>query len=177
MELVILKKIINNNYINQDLIDSLNQTFEKFQINTPLRQSHFLSQIIHESGSFKYNREIASGQNYENRADLGNIQKGDGVKYVGRGYIQITGRSNYEMITRLLGVDFINNPELLEKNPYAMLSAGIYWENHNLNHYADLDDILTISKKINGINKNTGLPNGYDDRKKWLKICKDVFKI
>jgi putative chitinase len=174
MDLITLKKIISNAYVNQELSDSLNSTFIKFDINTPLRQAHFIAQIIHESGGFKYKEEIASGQAYENRKDLGNTQKGDGIKYKGRGFIQSTGRANYELLTRILGVDFINNPELLCQNPYAMLSAGIYWDNHNLNHYADLDDVLTISIKINGINKTTGQPNGLYDRKQWLTKCKSI---
>src|ERR1700736_740911 len=65
------------------------------QINTPLRQAHFLAQLGHESGSLRYTAELASGTAYEGRADLGNTQPGDGSRFKGRGLIQINGRSNY----------------------------------------------------------------------------------
>ena len=168
MDLITLQKIVNNKFVNQDLVDGINQTFEKYQINTKLRQCHFLAQILHESGLFKYTLELASGQAYEGRVSLGNLQKGDGVKFKGRGYIQITGRFNYDKLSKEFNIDFISDPKLLENNPYAMLSAGWYWNLHNLNEFADKDDIITITRKING-----GL-NGFDDRKKWLEKCKGV---
>jgi putative chitinase len=169
LTLLKLKSIINNKYITNDLILALNQTFVKYEINTKLRQIHFLAQIIHESGSFKYVQEIASGEAYEGRKDLGNYNKGDGVKYKGRGLIQITGRNNYTELSKAFGTNFIDNPILLETYPHAALSAGWYWDSRKLNIFADKDDIITITRKING-----GL-NGIDDRKKWLQILRDVF--
>jgi putative chitinase len=63
-------------------------------INTPLRQAHFLAQVGHESGGFIYNEELASGEAYNGRADLGNTHPGDGPRFKGRGLIQLTGRAN-----------------------------------------------------------------------------------
>ncbi len=63
-------------------------------INTPLRRVHFFAQIGHESKELIYSEEIASGRAYEGRFDLGNTQPGDGVRFKGRGLIQITGRAN-----------------------------------------------------------------------------------
>jgi hypothetical protein len=117
-----------------------------------------------------YNKEIASGKAYEGRKDLGNIKVGDGVLFKGRSFIQITGRSNYKLISEALGVDFISNPVLLESDQYAFLGAGWFWNTKKLNKYADVDDFLTITKRINGGT------NGLEDRKNWLMKCKAVIK-
>ncbi|MCX7219989.1 MAG: glycoside hydrolase family 19 protein, partial [Burkholderiales bacterium] len=74
----------------------LNATMLEFNINTPLRLASFLAQVGHESGQLKYLKELASGDAYEGRKDLGNTQAGDGVRFKGRGLIQITGRANYK---------------------------------------------------------------------------------
>lgn len=153
-----------------DLLPFLEECFEKYKINTPLRQSHFLAQVMHESGGFRYFEEIASGKAYEGRKDIGNIQPGDGVKYKGRGVIQITGRTNYTQLSKDFGVDFINQPDLLETPRYGVLSAGWFWDSRNLNYWADRDDIETITKRING-----GL-NGYDDRLMWYNKIKTILK-
>ena len=75
----------------------LNDTMATFEIDTPMRQAHFLAQIAHESGSLRYVREIASGEAYEGRQDLGNVMPGDGPRFKGRGLIQLTGRTNYKL--------------------------------------------------------------------------------
>jgi len=163
-----LLKICNNHFVNDELLKSLNETFNKYQIDSNLRQCHFLAQILHESGSFQYTKELASGKAYEGRKDLGNFNLGDGQKYKGRGLIQITGKFNYQALSNELNADFIEHPDLLEKFPYACLSAGWYWNSRNLNELADNDDFLMITKKING-----GV-NGLEDRKRWLEICKKI---
>lgn len=148
-------------------IAPLNLTLEKYQINTPKRISAFLAQLAHESGSLRYVEEIASGAAYEGRKDLGNTQPGDGVRFKGRGLIQITGRSNYAALSAALNFDFIKEPEKLELPGAATLSAGWFWNLKKLNELADIDDFKKITKKING-----GY-NGYDDRvKHWAKARK-----
>ena len=114
-------------------IEPLNQTLEKYQIDTPQRCRMFLAQIGHESGQLRYVREIASGAAYEGRKDLGNTQPGDGVRYKGRGLIQITGRNNYERCSLGLDLPLLEKPELLEQPQNAALSAGWYWNSNNLN--------------------------------------------
>lgn len=148
-----------------------NTLFKKYGITTPLRKAHFLAQIQHESGGFKWLKELGKDSyfaKYEGRADLGNTQKGDGLKFKGRGYIQITGRANYTDLSKDLGIDFVNKPELLEQEANAMLSALWFWNKKKLNDLADKNDLRGITKRING-----GY-NGLDDReynfKQWIDI-------
>src|SRR3990167_7409133 len=91
-----LQKIIPHGAARAALfIEPLNAAMQEFEITSIPRQSMFLAQIAHESGSFRYVRELASGDAYEGREDLGNNQTGDGARFRGRGFIQITGRANY----------------------------------------------------------------------------------
>ncbi|MEB8380698.1 glycoside hydrolase [Acinetobacter junii] len=135
-----------------------------------LRFIHFLAQLAHESGNFRYMEEIASGAAYEGRKDLGNVNKGDGVRYKGRGPIQLTGRANYRKYGQELGIDFENNPAIVALPSVGMLVACKYWSVNNLNVFADYDDVTTITRRING-----GL-NGFDDRKNKLSMIKGWFK-
>lgn len=128
----------------------LNAAMQEFQINTPARQAAFLAQIAVESGELRYVLEIASGAAYEGRLGLGNTQPGDGMRYKGRGLIQITGRSNYEQCGKALGVDLITNPEQLETKDLACRSAAWFWSSHGLNELADVGDFERITRRING---------------------------
>lgn len=148
---------------------------DRYEINTPLRIAHFLAQVIHESGSFRYMEEIASGEAYEDRADLGNIHRGDGKRFKGRGLIQLTGRENYELYSEELATrkelypDITRNPEKVAHDPgLAVDVAGWFWNRKNLNALADNDDITAITKRVNG-----GL-NGFADRKKHLSLAKSI---
>ena len=136
----------------------LNAAMHEFHINSPLRQAAFIAQIAHESGELRYVEEIASGIAYEYRKDLGNTQPGDGMKFKGRGLIQITGRNNYHECGKALGVDLITNPELLEITDLACRSAAWFWASRGLNDLSDRGDFERITKRING-----GL-NGYQER-------------
>lgn len=151
--------------------DPLNETMVRFEINTPQRIACFLAQLAHESGSLKYTREIASGAAYEGRKDLGNTQSGDGIKFKGRGLIQLTGRANYQALTDAFGVDFVANPELLEGAVYASMSAGWFWKKKGLNELADKMDFTKITKRVNG-----GL-NGLVDRMKYFELAKKTLGI
>ncbi|WP_221391578.1 hypothetical protein [Dyadobacter sp. NIV53] len=125
----------------------INQTFDRFDISTPVRQLCFMAQVSHESGGLFYTEELASGAAYEGRASLGNIHPGDGIKFKGRGLIQITGRNNYQLVSAALQADFIANPTLLggknisqcspDQLKYAALSAGWFWQRAGLNVFAD----------------------------------------
>lgn len=152
-------------------IGYLNKYAEKYEVNTTLRMAHFLAQIAHESGELLYKKELASGMKYEGRKDLGNTQKGDGPRYKGRGLIQVTGRYNYGLISKDLDVDFVNKPELLEEDEWAVASAFWYWNRNKLNNYADRDDVVTVTKRINGGT------NHLQERIEYLKKAKKVFKL
>ncbi len=145
----------------------LTAAMSEFGITTLQRQAAFLAQIAHESGSLRFVVEIASGAAYEGRRDLGNIQPGDGVKFKGRGLLQITGRSNYLACGGVLGLSLVANPQLLEQPTAACRSAGWYWSSRNLNAYADRDAFGSLTKAING-----GY-NGLDERcAAWRTACK-----
>lgn len=155
------------------LLPYFEEVCRKYEITTKERIVAFLAQLSHESGSFFYTEELASGKAYEGRTNLGNFQKGDGEKFKGRGFIQITGRLNYTALSKEFGVDFVNNPKLLggkninvctsEQMRWATMSAGWFWNRAKLNTLADKLDLskdavtepnLThfkiITKKING---------------------------
>ena len=151
-----------------ELLPHLQLTMAGYQITTPLRQSHFLAQLAHESGSFSYLEEIDPGDYLEGRTDLGNTELGDGRRFKGRGLIQITGRTNYGTCGRDLGVDLIKNPARLSDNDLACLSAGWFWQKNQLNELADRNDVELITRTING-----GL-NGYADRQEFLAVAKEV---
>ena len=140
----------------------LNTAMNRYQIVGPKRVAAFIAQIGHESGQLKYVKEIwgptAAQARYEGRADLGNTQSGDGSKYRGRGLIQITGRANYKACGEALGLDLINQPELLEKPQHACMSAAWFWVAKGLGTLADEGKFETITRRING-----GL-NGLADR-------------
>ena len=168
--------------LNADKFSSfINDTCARFQINTPIRALCFLAQIGHESGGLFFTQEIASGKDYEGRADLGNTHPGDGPRFKGRGLIQITGRTNYTAIHNDLSIDCVNAPDLLggktvnvctpDQLRNAALTAGWFWNKKNLNTLADkidinkpieenpnADEFEAITRKING-----GI-NGLQDR-------------
>jgi putative chitinase len=121
-----------------------------YKIDTPIKVAAFIAQIAHESGSFRYVREIASGQAYEGRKDLGNINKGDGVKFKGRGLIQTTGRAEYLATSIILFGDdrLIHNPEILTVPRYAVESACLFWMKKGLNEVAAQPDDWTTTVTI-----------------------------
>lgn len=149
-------------------------------INTPLRIAHFMAQIHHESNlkpvsenlnysasalrrvfgkyfktqaeaeAYARKPEKIANKVYANRMMNGNESSGDGWKYRGRGFIQITGKRNYLLLSKDMRVDYLNNPDLLLNEADAMISAVWYWSKNNLNKYADKDDIKGVTKAING---------------------------
>lgn len=135
---------------------------------TPLRLAHFTAQVGHESGGFIYMEEIASGRAYEGRKDLGNIYPGDGMRYKGRGPIQITGRDNYERYGKILGLNLISAPQMASNPSIGMALACAFWSENGLNELADADNVDRITRRINGGQ------NGATDRKARLVKAKSL---
>ena len=183
--------------IGSEWVDPLNETFEKYEINTPKRQACFIGQCMHESGGFKHLVEnlnysakalvatwpsrfpnIEYAMEYERKPEriankvysgrMGNTEEGDGAKYIGRGLIQLTGKENYANCGSSLGVDLVGNPNWLSDPKYASLSAGWYWNKRQLNSLADNMQIEEMTKKINGGNI------GLEDRKAKINKVLDI---
>jgi len=160
-------------------LDPLNAAFEKYGMNTPLRQAAFIGQCQHESSNFLHLEEnlhysavelmktwpsrfpnINVAMQYANNPEkiankvyegrMGNNEEGDGWAYHGRGLIQLTGRDNYTKCGTALGFDLVSNPELLVQPKYAALSAGWFFNKHGLNALADSQDYESMTMRING---------------------------
>lgn len=154
------------------IVRTMNPLLAEYGFDTLRRLRYFLAQVGHESGGLTYTKEIASGKAYEGRKDLGNVIAGDGVRYKGRGYIQITGRANYTQLQADTGIKCVDHPELLEQPKNAILSALWYWKKNNLHRYADRDAFTALTKAINGGT------NGLADRLKWLgKANKSISEV
>ncbi|MGL5881253.1 MAG: glycoside hydrolase family 19 protein, partial [Xenococcaceae cyanobacterium] len=132
-------------------LKDLNNCLNQFQINTPPRMRHFLSQTAHESGGLKWLKELADGRAYQGRKDLGNIHPGDGPKYKGAGVIQLTGRSNYQAFANFIkdsrvmeGVDYVSKT-------YPFSSAGFWWHNNKMNTLCDKGaSVEQVTRRVNG---------------------------
>lgn len=145
------------------IVSALNLYGAEYGLDQPHRLAHYLSQLAHESGSFRYDKEIASGAAYEGRKDLGNTKKGDGKRFKGRGPIQITGRANYRAFAKWAkkldpdAPDFEANPDAVNTDPWEGLAPIWYWDEGNpdpqersLNYYADSNNIEMVTRRING---------------------------
>ena len=106
--------------------EPLKNGMTKYGITTALQAAHFISQLGHESMSFLFSEEIASGAAYEGRGDLGNTQPGDGRRFKGRGLIQLTGRANYAAYSKFTGVDYLAQPDKLSADPAAAVDASCW---------------------------------------------------
>ena len=167
--------------------------FEKYGLTTKLRIAHFMAQIEHESGlkpiseklnysakrlleifpkyfkqtgiaiEYSFKPEKIANRVYANRMGNGNETSGEGWRYRGRGFIQITGKENYYRLANDTDLDCLKNPDLLLEEANAMISALWFWNLKGLNKLADKNDIVRITKLING-----GL-NGIEHRKELLK--------
>lgn len=144
----------------------LGETLAAHEVDTPLRVAHFLAQTGHESAGFRTTEEFASGTAYEGREDLGNTEPGDGVRFKGRGLIQLTGRANYARFGGLAGVDLLATPEAAADPRLSLRLACLYWREHRLNQPADRDDLQAVTRAVNG-----GF-NGLDDRRHYLNRAK-----
>lgn len=170
----ILKHSSKADHKTISVFDTRSDILNEHGIKGKQRLSMFLAQVAHESNGFRNMEEMLSDDEAEVKYSyitkvgrmLGNTQPGDGAKYKGRGFIQLTGRWNYEHYGKLIGVDLINNPEKAAEPETALKIAAVFWQRKGLNKLADKGDFKAITKKING-----GY-NGHDNRKMWLQRFK-----
>lgn len=168
-------------HIPDSVLQQMEVVVNKYGINTPLRMAHFLSQCSHESGNFKVTEEnlkySAKGLErifkkyfpdglaeqyafkpekianlvYGNRMGNGNVASGEGYKFRGRGYIQLTGKNNYKAFSDSMEIDFVENPNLVATD-YPLVSAG--WFFQNCLSKADLGAnevaVKAVTKCVNG---------------------------
>jgi putative chitinase len=136
----------------------LNSCLRRFAINTPARIRHFLAQVGHESGGLRWMLELASGDAYEGRQDLGNTRTGDGRRFKGAGAIQLTGRYNYQRFA-----DYIKDPDVMDGAAYVSIrypftSAGFWWHLNAINAFVDQGaSCRQVSAKVNGRDPANGL--------------------
>ena len=149
-------------------VDTFNAYANYFDLDTVLEARHFIAQIAHESDQWNAYEEYASGAAYEGRKDLGNIYKGDGVRFKGRSPIQTTGRANYRTAgTELEKLHFLSDeeralfaddnllkkPTLLADPKFGTLAALIYWTTKDLNMLCQPDDVKVTIKRYDGKKK------------------------
>lgn len=170
-------------HIPDTVIDQIPDIQTKFEINTPLRLAHFLAQAGHESGGFKalnenlnygakgllgtfkkyftpdtaalYERKPEKIANlvYANRMGNGDKTSGDGYKFRGRGYIQLTGKDNYGAFDKTVDENILENPDLVATK-YPLASAAWFFHKNGLQKIADegaTDLVVTkVTKRVNG---------------------------
>jgi predicted chitinase len=134
-----------------------------------------IATVAVETGRFAPIRERGGPayftKNYENRADLGNTQVGDGAKFYGRGYIQITGRSNYAEYGREIGVDLIANPDLALDPAIGAEVLALFFRTKNIPRLADARKWEAVRKRVNG-----GL-NGWDRFSAYVETLEKALTI
>lgn len=188
--------------VPDNLLDEIYEVSNKFQINTSLRMAHFLSQVAHESGGFKFvtenlnysaqglkktfskyfkqpglaeayarKPELIASRVYANRMGNGGEGSREGWKFKGRGYLQLTGRNNYERFDEFVDDNVLENPELVATK-YPLLSAAWFFHINGINRISDRgsdeDTIRRVTRAVNG-----GY-NGLDDRRKYFKKYYDL---
>ena len=159
-----------NDNMKSTILGLIEAQKSSIELSAPHRLYMFLGQAAHESGMWRYDRELwgptPAQARYDTRTDLGNTPQadGDGYRYRGRSGFQITGKANYATYTAWAKTvnpnapDFVENPDLMNTDPWEGLAAVWFWQSHGLNHIADTGDIHLLTKIING-----GY-NGLDDR-------------
>lgn len=155
------------------LLPHVELALSRADCNTIARRAMALAQIGTESGGLQWMTELASGAAYEGRSDLGNVRAGDGMRFKGRGPIQVTGRHNYTNLSIWAhrngfvptSTYFVDNPHKLAEDQYAFLGFVWYWvAARPMNSYADAKNIVGATRAVNG-----GL-NGLGDRTaRWVR--------
>ena len=175
-----LAQILPGNAYIEHWTEALNKILPDYDITTPQRVAAFLAQTAHESGGYTalhenlnytaqslcrvwpshftadiadqyaHNPEKIANRAYAGRMGNGDEASGDGWNFCGRGLLQVTGRVNYQAFADSLQMNIADVPAFLQTFEGAVQSACWFWENNNLNAYADSGDFVTMTKKING---------------------------
>jgi len=175
-----LQQLLPNNPYVEQWHEALEHLLSDYEIDTPHRIAAFIAQCSHESGGFttlkenlnyraetlrkvfpKYftessaqqfagKQEAIANRVYANRMGNGPEESGDGYRYCGRGLIQLTGKDNYQNFADSLEMNIEEVPDYLGTFEGALQSACWFWENNNLNKFADSGDFVTMTKRING---------------------------
>lgn len=183
-------------HLPDTVMSELPLVIKRFQITTPLRLAHFLAQCAHESGGFKaveenlnysasrllqvfpryfntatsqaaaHHPEKIANIVYADRMGNGRDLTGDGFKFRGRGYIQLTGRNNYARFALFIGEDVVASPDLVASK-YPLSSAAFFFTDNQLWKWCDVGTadsaVLSVTKRVNGG------ANGLDNRIKLFK--------
>jgi len=145
-------------------LDGLNAAMVEYNINTPNRQAAFLGQCGHESSELYYTEEIASGNAYEGRKDLGNTQPGDGRRFKGHGFIQNTGRANHEAYAEYKGMTLDAALAFMQTSAGASDVSGWWWMRNTVNPVADEQDWRGVSGMVNAGNRHAKRINHLPER-------------
>lgn len=161
------------------LMDDLAAAVSNFKMSR-VSLAYFLGQCGHESAGLRYPVEIHSGTDYEFRTDLGNIYPGDGVKFAGTGWIQVTGRYNHQAFADYLDklgqgdYRIIDEGKTYTSEKYPWSISAFWWHDNNMNHYCDgWPDVDAVGSRVNG----KYLPNGYLDRREYTNRAFDVMGL
>lgn len=169
----------------RELLPFVQQALSACGCTTLNRVAMWMAQIGVESGGLQWMEELADGSEYEGRSDIGNTQPGDGVRYKGRGPIQVTGRSNYAQLSRwafgqgivTTPTYFVDHPEALEELRYGFLGAIWYWTvaRPQLNDLCDAGDIVGATRAINGgLHGLEDSPDGTPGRRTRWNHCRSM---
>ena len=154
------------------------------KITQPKNVCAFVAHLAHESGEYRYMREIADGSDYEGRGDLGNVYPGDGIRYPGRGGIQVTGRAAARACGKFFGQPFEQFPELMEKPEWATHVSVWFWAEYKTmrsTRFQVTTKILPVFAQMDWFLKTTnvvnGGTNGLEDRIKYWNRARALFHL
>ena len=150
-------------------IDELNSCLERFGITTVARIRHFIAQCSHESACGYYTQELGDESycsRYDGRTDLGNTQAGDGCRFKGAGYIQLTGRYNYQRFANFIGDQNVMQGVSYVSVYYPWTSAGFWWYSNGMNSLVDGGaSVYDVTLRVNGGT------NGLESRQAYYNKC------
>ena len=159
--------------VTHGLAEDLKRCFETYGITTKLLQAHFIAQMAHETGGGRWYLELASGDAYEGRKDLGNTQPGDGMKFKGAGALQMTGRYNYQRFANSIGdQDVMRLGATYVALEYPFTSAGFWWKYNDMNLRIVMNNASCrmVSAWVNGRDP----ANGLAEREAYFKKAMEV---